>query len=222
MTFDDFIQLTGLAPNELSLIHIATALLLSLALGVFIFWIYKRTFQGVLYSKSFNVSLIGLSMITCAVILAVTSNIILGLGMVGALSIVRFRTAIKDPLDLTFMFWAIGAGIIVGAGLFVLALISCLFIGIVLVSYSKIEIKHEPSLLIVRYSNSAQENEFFEILNKVKGVYKIKSKIKNGEYTEFTFEVRSSKDNSPLVDDFNAIDGVLNTAMMSYDGEYAV
>ncbi len=222
MTFDDFIQLTGLAPNELSLGHIVTALLLSLAMGVFIFWIYKRTFQGVLYSKSFNISLIGLSMITCAIILAVTSNLILGLGMVGALSIVRFRTAIKDPLDLVFMFWAIGAGIILGAGLFMLALISCLFIGIVLFSYSRIEIKQEPYLLIVRYSDAVQENEFFEILNEISGVYKIKSKIKNGEYSEFTFEVRSRKDNISLVDDFNAVDGVLNTAMMSYDGEYAV
>lgn len=222
MTFNEFIQLTGLASNELSLIYIVATLLMSLALGVFIFWIYKRTFQGVLYSKSFNVSLIALSMITCAIILAVTSNIILSLGMVGALSIVRFRTAIKDPMDVSFMFWAISAGIIVGAGLYLLALISCLFIGLVLVIYSKIEIKHEPYLLIVRYSDSAQENEFFEKLNNIKGVYKVKSKIKNDQYAELTFEVRSGKDSSPLVDDFNGIDGVLNTAMMSYDGEYAV
>ena len=222
MTFDDFIELTGLASTELSLLYIITAMLLSLALGVFIFWIYKRTFLSVLYSKSFNISLIALSMVTCTVILAVTSNIILSLGMVGALSIVRFRTAVKDPMDVTFMFWAIAAGIMVGAGLHLLAIISCLFIGIVLVSFSKMVIIQEPSLFIVRYSDAAEENAFFEILNNIKGVYKIKSKIKNSEYTELTIEVRSPKDSSSLVDEFNAIGGVLNTAMMSYDGEYAV
>ena len=142
--------------------------------------------------------------------------------MVGALSIVRFRTAVKDPMDVVFMFWSISAGIIVGAGLNVLALISCLFIGIVLVSYSKIAIIQEPSLFIVRYSETTQENAFFEILNNIKGVYKIKSKIKNAEFAEYTFEVRSRKDSSSLVNEFNAIEGVLNTAMMSYDGEFAV
>ena len=222
MTFNDFIQQTGLVMNELSFLSIATALVLSLALGVFIFWIYKRTFQGVLYSKSFNISLIALSMVTCGIILAVTSNIILSLGMVGALSIVRFRTAVKDPMDVVFMFWAISTGIMVGAGLFVLALVSTFFIGIVLFGYSKLTIIQEPALLIVRYSDAAHENSFFDLLNDMKGIYKIKSKIKNHEYTELTVEVRSRKDSSALVDQFNAIEGVLNTAMMSYDGEYAV
>jgi uncharacterized membrane protein YhiD involved in acid resistance len=222
MTFNEFIQETGLITNDLPLIYIFTALLLALVLGVFIFWIYKRTFQGILYSKSFNVSLIGLSLITCAIILAVTSNVILALGMVGALSIVRFRNAVKDPMDLVFMFWALAAGIIVGAGLFGLAIITCLFIGIVLSSITKMTIQQQPSLIIVRYSDAAEENAFFELLNRMKGVYKIKSKIKNGEYAEITFEVRSRNDNSYLVNDFNTIEGVQNTAMMSYDGEYAV
>jgi uncharacterized membrane protein YhiD involved in acid resistance len=222
MTFNDFIQQTGLITNELPLIYIFTALLLSLALGVFIFWIYKRTFQGVLYSKSFNISLIGLSLITCAIIMAVTSNVILALGMVGALSIVRFRNAVKDPMDLVFMFWALGAGIIAGAGLFGLAIISSLFIGIVLSSFAKLTIQLEPSLLIIRYANAADENEVFDLLNSTNVTYKIKSKILNNEYAELTFEVRSLRDNHSLVDNMNAIEGVLNTAMMSYDGEYAV
>lgn len=222
MTFNDFIEFTGLTGTELSVLNITAALLLSLVLGVYIFWIYKKTFQGVLYSKTFNVSLIALSMITCSVILAVTSNIILSLGMVGALSIVRFRTAIKDPMDVIFMFWSIAAGIIVGAGLYVLAFFSSLFIGIVLLVYSRIQVKHEPFLLIIRYLESAQENEFFEKLNGIKGAYKIKSKLKHGEHTELTIEIRSNKDNTPLVDDFNNMEGVRSTAMMSYDGEYAL
>ncbi|MBN1624580.1 MAG: DUF4956 domain-containing protein, partial [Clostridia bacterium] len=136
---NDFLTQTG---ENTSLIQVTLMLLLSFALGLFIFYVYKKTFQGAMYSKTFNVSLVALAMISSTVIMAVTSNIILSLGMVGALSIVRFRTAIKDPIDIVYMFWAISIGIMTGAGLWLLSVVSSLIIGIVLFIFSKINIKY--------------------------------------------------------------------------------
>ena len=159
MTFQDIFKNDFLTQvgKSISVLQIALMLLLSFALGLFIFFVYKKTFQGVMYSKTFNVSLVALAMVSSTVIMAVTSNIILSLGMVGALSIVRFRTAIKDPIDIVYMFWAISIGIMTGAGFWVLAVISSLIIGIVLFIFSKANIKYEPYLLIVRYENSELE-----------------------------------------------------------------
>ena len=180
MTFNDFIQGTDLAGSSISALGMGATLLLSFALGLFIFWIYKRTYQGVMYSKTFNISLVALTMITASIIMAVTSNIILSLGMVGALSIVRFRTAIKDPIDVIYMFWAISAGIITGAGLYMLAIVSSLILGIVMYAFSKMTLKNEPYLLIVNYSNGDVEDELFKVINEKVGTYKIKSKTKTG------------------------------------------
>ncbi|MBI9100639.1 MAG: DUF4956 domain-containing protein [Spirochaetaceae bacterium] len=223
MTFKDIIEGGFLdhTESDLTILAIVATLFLSFSLGMFIFWIYKRTYQGVMYSKTFNISLIGLAMITSSVILAVTSNIILSLGMVGALSIVRFRTAIKDPIDVIYMFWAIAVGIISGAGLFQLALVFTLTIGTVLFIFSKINIRNEPYLLIVNYSNQNVEDTIFKLLNDDMGNYKIKSKSKSPESFELTVEIRSTKDKTHLVNTIDQLPEVNHTAMISYDGEYA-
>jgi uncharacterized membrane protein YhiD involved in acid resistance len=221
MTFNDFIQGTDLAGSSLSALGMGATLLLAFALGLFIFWIYKRTYQGVMYSKTFNISLVALTMITASIIMAVTSNIILSLGMVGALSIVRFRTAIKDPIDVIYMFLAISAGIIVGAGLYVLAIVSSLILGVVMIAFSKMTLKNEPYLLIVNYSDGSVEDALFKVINEKVGTYKIKSKTKAGNNFELTVEIRSKKENAVLVNEIDRLQNVHNTALISYDGEYA-
>ena len=171
-----------------------------------------------MYSKTFNISLIGLAMITASVILAVTSNIILSLGMVGALSIVRFRTAIKDPIDVVFMFWAIAAGIISGAGLYLLAILSCLIIGIVLFAFSKVNIRYEQYLLILNYADGKTEKFIFKTLSEAVGTYKIKSKTKTPNNYELTVEIRAKQDKTDIVNILSEYEGINNVAMVSYDG----
>jgi uncharacterized membrane protein YhiD involved in acid resistance len=215
---NDFIEQTT---GSLSLLEMMITLGIALMIGVGIFYVYKATFQGVMYSKTFNVSLVILSLISATIIIGVTNNIVLSLGMVGALSIVRFRTSIKDPIDVVYMFWAIGSGIIVGAGLYVLSLVSFVLISAVLFYFVKADIKMEPYLLIVGYETSQSENEIFEALGKGIDTYKIKSKTKTPEQFELMVEIRSKTDNSFLVNAIDAIDGVVSTAMLSYDGDYA-
>ena len=216
-TSDFLTQSTG----TLTALEIVLTLLLSFVLGLFIFFVYKRTFHGVMYSKSFNIALIALAMISSTIIVGVTNNIVLSLGMLGALSIVRFRTAIKDPIDVVYMFWAIAEGIITGAGLYFLSLLSSIIIGVVLYIFSKINIRYEPYLLVVSYTDDEVENVIFETLSKYIGVYKIKSKTKTPASYELTVEIKAKSDKSKIVNMLDAVDGILNVAMVSYDGEYA-
>ena len=215
----DILTQTG---TDLKISQILITLVLSFVLGLFVFLIYRKTFQGVMYSKSFNISLIALSMVSSTVILGVTSNIILSLGMVGALSIVRFRTAIKDPIDVVYMFWAIAVGIITGAGIYDLVIISSILIGAMLIIFSKINTKNEPYLIVINYSNDKIEKLVFEVLKKHIGNYIIKSKTKSPTNFEMTIEIRSKTGESEIVNYLDALEGVSNVAMVSYDGEYAV
>ncbi len=221
MTFQDFISGTDLVGSDLTAVGIAVTLLLSFALGMFVFWVYKRTYQGVMYSKTFNISLIALCMITSGVIMAVTSNIILSLGMVGALSIVRFRAAIKDPIDIVYMFWAIASGIIAGAGLYVLAVVFAVIMGVIFFVFSRLSSKNEPMLLIVNYGDGSVEDKLFKLLNDKIGVYKVKSKTKTAGGFEVTVEIRSKKDKLKVVNDIDNMDNVDSVAMVSYDGDFA-
>ena len=223
MTFQDIFKNDFLtqAGTSISVLQIALMLLLSFALGLFIFFIYKKTFQGVMYSKTFNVSLVALAMVSATVIMAVTSNIILSLGMVGALSIVRFRTAIKDPIDIVYMFWAISIGIMTGAGLWILAVISSAIIGLVLFVFSKANIRYEPYLLIVRYNNGELENEIYKHLDSSVNSYKVKSKVKSPDNFELTIDIKVKSDRGGIVNTLDAIDGISSVAMVSYDGDYA-
>ena len=173
-----------------------------------------------MYSAGFGVSLLGMTLITTLIILAVTSNIVLSLGMVGALSIVRFRTAIKEPMDIVFLFWAISAGIVLGAGLIPLAVFGSLFIGVILIIFVNKKSGDSPYILVV---NCADDQAEQKVLDTVKTSVKkqvIKSKAVSQNGIELTVEVRLKSSETDFVNILGAIDGVSNTVLVSYNGEY--
>ena len=222
MTWNDFFQNTDFFTTDLSVTAIAYTLLFSFALGLFIFFIYRVSYQGVMYSKTFNVTLVAISMITSSIIMAISSNIILSLGMVGALSIVRFRTAIKDPIDVAYLFWAVSTGITSGAGLWMLALMSAIVIGIVLFVLSKISDVNTPYLCVISYQTEDTNDSVFELIEKEAKRYRLKSKVFDGENYELTVEIRSRNITDGLVNKIGGINHVNSVALLGYDGDFAV
>jgi uncharacterized membrane protein YhiD involved in acid resistance len=221
MTFSDVFKSSFLSNiNSFSTLDVLLALGLSFVLGLFIFLIYKKTYQGVMYSDSFGVSLIAMSMITSLVIIAVTSNVVLSLGMVGALSIVRFRTAIKEPMDIAFLFWAIAVGIVLGAGLLPLAIIGSVIIGIIIVIFSTRKIGDTPYILVVNCENEETENTANTLIKEEAKKSVLKSKAVNKLGVELTYEVRIKDDNTGFVNRVSACEGVTNAVLVSYNGEY--
>lgn len=220
MTFQDVFKSNFLdSVQSFSLIDTALALLVSLALGLFVFFVYKKTFRGVLYSSTFGVSLVGLSMVTTLVILAVTSNVILSLGMVGALSIVRFRAAIKDPLDIVYLFWALACGIVTGAGQFIMAIVGSVVVGVVLLVFVNRRENDHPYLLVVSCEDDRAERVAFSALSQQKFV--IKSKTVTTDGVEVTAEVRLLDDGTTgFVNQVASAQGVRSAALVSYNGEY--
>lgn len=222
MTWNDFIQNTDFFTTDLSVTAIAYTLLFSFVLGLFIFFIYRVSYQGVMYSKTFNVTLIAISMITSSIIMAISSNIILSLGMVGALSIIRFRTAIKDPIDVAYLFWAVGVGITSGAGLWMLALLSSVIVGIILFVLSHISDLQSPYLFVISYQTEETNDLVFELIEKEANKYRLKSKVFDGENYELTVEIRSRKKIEGLVNRVGGINHVNSVALLGYDGDFAV
>ena len=221
MTFSDVYKSSFLSNiNSFSTLDVLLALGLAFVIGLFIFLIYKKTYQGVMYSDSFGVSLIAMSMITSLVIIAVTSNVVLSLGMVGALSIVRFRTAIKEPMDIAFLFWAIAVGIVLGAGLLPLAIIGSVIIGIIIVVFSTRKIGDTPYILVVSCENEETESVAYELIKEDAKKSLLKSKSVNKLGIELTYEVRIKDDNTGFVNKISAVNGVTNAVLVSYNGEY--
>ena len=221
MTFSDVFKSSFLSNiNSFSTLDVLLALGLAFVLGLFIFLVYKKTYQGVMYSDSFGVSLIAMSMITSLVIIAVTSNVVLSLGMVGALSIVRFRTAIKEPMDIAFLFWAIAVGIVLGAGLLPLAIIGSVIIGIIILIFSTRKIGDTPYILVVDCENEAAETEAEKLIKEAAKKSILKSKSVNKSGIELTYEVRINEDNTWFINKLSSCDGVTNAVMVSYNGEY--
>lgn len=221
MTFNDVFKSSFLEKAaEFSILDVALAMLLSFAIGLFIFYVYRKTFAGVMYSSSFGVSIMAMTLITTLIILAVTSNLVLSLGMVGALSIVRFRTAVKEPLDIAFLFWSISVGIVVGAGLIPLAVIGSLFIGIVLLVFVNNKANDTPYIVVLNLDNDQAENDCMEMIKaKTKrSLIKAKTVSKNG--IELTVEVRLLDMSSKLLNELLDINGVNNACLVSYNGEY--
>lgn len=207
--------------TAVSPVDMIVALALSFIVGMFIMAVYKKTFKGVMYSKTFGISLLALTMISTFIILGVTSNIVLSLGMVGALSIVRFRSAIKEPIDIAFLFWSISEGIILGAGLIVLAIIGAIFIGVILVVYINKETVDNPYILVIRCKDKNAEKNALEDLSKNVKKYTIKSKTasqKNG--IELTVEIKMKDMKTEFVDEVSQILGVENAVLVSYNGDY--
>ena len=221
MTFNDIFKSDFINNfTSIPLFDMVLAMMLAFILGLFIFYIYKKTYSGVMYSASFGVTLIALTMITSLIILAVTSNIVLSLGMVGALSIVRFRTAIKEPSDIAFLFWSIAVGIVLAAGLIPLALFGSLMIGSVLLFFSSRSITDQPYILVVHYENNEDENNAYQYIvsNVSKSV--IKSKSISNHLIEVNYEVRLINDNTNFINDLSTMPGVLHTVLVSYNGDY--
>lgn len=207
--------------SSFSVIDMVIALGLSFALGLFIFLIYKKTFKGVMYSENFGVSLIAMSLITTLIILAVTSNVILSLGMVGALSIVRFRSAIKEPLDIAFVFWSISVGIVLGAGLIPLAVLGSVFIGITLLIFCNKKSHSNPYILIVNCEDENSEKLVMNRLAKSVKKHVIKSKtIASNSGIELSIEIRLKDMTTTFVNEINNIEGVNNVVLVSYNGDY--
>ena len=205
--------------TAVSLLDMAIALALAFAVGVFIFFVYKKTYKGVMYSSTFGVTLIALTMIATLVILAVTSNVVLSLGMVGALSIVRFRSAIKDPLDIAFLFWAIGAGIVLAAGLIPLGVIGSLLIGAVLLLFVNHKSNDQPYMAVIGLSAQA-EDTVLETLAKGTKKQVVKTKSISPEGIELTVEVRLQENSTAFMNSLAAIPGVSRATLVSYNGDY--
>ena len=221
MSFSDVFKSSFLENvNSFSVLDVLLAMGLSFVLGLFIFLIYKKTYSGVMYSDSFGVSLIAMSMITSLVIIAVTSNVVLSLGMVGALSIVRFRTAIKEPMDIAFLFWAIAVGIVLGAGLLPLAIIGSVIIGIIILVFSTRKTGDIPYILVVNCNGDDAENTVSELIHEEAKKSLLKSKSVNSAGTELIYEVRIKDENTGFVNSVSSCEGVTNAVLVSYNGEY--
>lgn len=205
--------------GEVSLTNGFFALVSALVIGLCIFYVYKKTFSGVMYSTPFNTSLVMLCLLTTFVILAVTSNVVLSLGMVGALSIVRFRTAIKDPLDLVFLFWSIGAGIIIGAGFYILAYGGSFFIAAVLYAFTFQKERETPYILMLDLKDETAEVAALEILRNQIERIKLKSKTLANGQPELIYEIRIKEDDTAFLSELFAAEGVLNASLVSYNGE---
>lgn len=199
---------------------IVLTILLSFGIGLFIFLVYKKTYRGVMYSAGFGTTLIALTMITSIVILAVTSNVVLSLGMVGALSIVRFRTAIKDPLDIAFLFWSIAAGIILAAGMIPLAVIGSVCIGLILLVFVNKKSNTHPYMVVLSCTDHDAEVKANEFLakNVIKSTVKSKSVVKGA--IELNIEVRLKEEDTDFVNILSEMPGINSVVLVSYNGDY--
>lgn len=207
--------------TSVSVLDVFIALALAFVIGLFIIQVYKKTFKGVMYSESFGVSLIALCLITTLIILAVTSNVVLSLGMVGALSIVRFRSAIKEPIDIAYLFWAISAGIVIGAGLIPLAIMGSIFIGIVMVLFVNRKTTNNPYILVINCENDNSENDALKLLSKNVQKYNVKSKtVSPVNGIEMTVEIGLKKNTTGFVNEISKVSGVSNVVLVSYNGDY--
>ena len=221
MTFNDIFKSSFLENmTSVSLLDIVIALVLAFGIGMFIFLVYKKTYQGVMYSSSFGTTLVALTMITTIVILAVTSNVVLSLGMVGALSIVRFRTAIKEPLDIAFLFWSIAVGIVLAAGMIPLAVIGSLIIGIILIVFVNKKAYYNPYIVVLSCVNSEAEKKAKEYLEKQVQKCVVKSKTAQKGLIELNMEVRMKNDDTDFINTISEMEGVNSAVLVSYNGEY--
>jgi len=221
MTFSDIFKSNFLSNvTAVSMFDMVVALVLAFGMGVFIYLIYKKTYAGVMYSSSFGVTLVALTMITTLVILAVTSNVVLSLGMVGALSIVRFRTAIKEPLDIAFLFWAIAAGIVLAAGMIRLAVFGSVLIGLIILFFANRKENTNPYIVVLDCINHESEQRAMTFLKERTGKCSVKSKTARKGSVELNLEIRLKDDNTDFVNALSELEGVGSAVLVSYNGDY--
>ena len=221
MTFQEIFKSSFLENvASVSLLDMALALVLAFGIGLFIFLVYKKTFSGVMYSSGFGVTLVALTMITTMVILAVTSNVVLSLGMVGALSIVRFRTAIKEPLDIAFLFWSIAVGIVLAAGIIPLAVIGSVVIGLILLIFVNKKSHANPYIVVLQCDGGQSEDRARAFLERCAQRCAVKSKTVQKGLTELNLEIRLSSDDTGFINALAEIEGVHSAVLVSYNGDY--
>lgn len=221
MSFNDIFKSSFLeSVSEFSIIDTLLGLAVALVIGLFIFLIYQKTLTGVMYSSGFALTLIGLSLVTTLVIMAVTSNVVLSLGMVGALSIVRFRAAIKEPVEIVFLFWSLAVGIVIGAGMIPLAIIGSALIGLILLLFANRKIRSNPYILVLNLRNETAEGAALDILEQSVEHYNVKSKTINAAGIELTAELRTKDASTDFVNHIHGVPGVDNATLVSYNGEY--
>ena len=202
-----------------SLLTIIFTMVLALVLGCVIAWVYRRNYRGVMFSGNFTLTLIMMTLITAPVVLCIKNSIALSMGMVGALSIVRFRTAVKDPLDTAYMFWALTTGILLGAGQFLLTVVAMVLIAIMMTVLVNIQSKGVNSYLLVIRASAEAERPVAQLVSGIR-IQKLKSKTVNGSSVEMTYEVRVDKPDA-LLNRLNSVPGVIDATLVSYQGEAA-
>lgn len=221
MSFSDVIKksvIEGFSYSDLSTAKIMTTLIITFAIAVYIFAVYKMVTKNPFYYKSFNVSMAIISVVTAGIILAMQSSIVISLGMVGALSIVRFRTAIKEPMDLLFLFWSVGTGIICGAGLYKVAVILAVLVTIGILILDMLPVRISPYLLIVNASSKAPEDDILSAVKEAGGSYKIKSKNISKNGMDMILEVKTKNDRE-LVDRISGLPEIKEVSLLAHDGE---
>ncbi|MCI6966279.1 DUF4956 domain-containing protein [bacterium] len=211
-SFSDIFSIT------LSPLQVILTLVIALLVGLFVFFIYKKTFGGVMYSRNFNLSLIMLTLVTSLMLMLINNNLALSMGMVGALSIIRFRTAVKDPIDTVFMFWAVGEGIAIGTRFYDIAVIAALVIGVIMVVLTVFKGKASmPYLLIIHYHEGASQ----QVRQMVKQLpnARLKSKTAQRDGIELTMELRLRENETGFVEKFLRVDGVYDATLISHQGD---
>ena len=197
---------------------LAVALLAALALGILIYLVYRKFYTGVVYSRSFAVTLVGMCVLTCMVTLAISTNVVISLGMVGALSIVRFRTAVKDPLDLLYLFWSITTGITAGAGMYALGLVTAAVMIAMIYLFSHWQAKGRVYIAVIHYVGDMVGDEITRAFGRTK--FFVKSKTMRSERTEMAVEVFCNDKDMTFAERIRAIDGVEDVTLIQYNGEY--
>ncbi len=221
MSFNDIFKSSFLESiSEFSVTDTLIGLAFALAIGLFIFVIYKKTLTGVMYSSGFALTLVGLSLVTTLVIMAVTSSVVLSLGMVGALSIVRFRAAIKEPVEIVFPFWSLAAGIVIGAGMIPLAVIGSAIIGVILLLFANRKLHESPYLLVVNCADEDAEKAALDIVGKSTKHCLVKAKTVNASGIELTAELRTRDGETAFLNELTRLPGIGNATLVSYNGEY--
>lgn len=204
--------------DQYNISSILVALVAALALGILIFLVYRRFYTGVIYSRTFAVTLVGMTVLTCMVTLAISTNVVISLGMVGALSIVRFRTAVKDPMDLLYLFWAITTGITSGAGMYVLALLAAAIMILMIILFYSRQQRGKIYIAVIHYSGDEAGDEVIRCFGKRK--YFIKSKTMRKEKTEMAVEIFCKQADMDFMEKIRAIEHVDDVTLIQYNGEY--
>lgn len=208
----------GYSAIDITTKTVVIALLITAVLSLYIFFLYRAITRKTFYSKNFNISLAGVALITCTIILTIQSSIVVSLGMVGALSIVRFRTAVKDPLDLMFLFWAISTGIVCGAGFAEFAVLLAIILTIMVLALSYVPVAKTPMILVVNAVNTLNEEAITNAVKKRTTYSSVKSRNLTNTSLDLTIELRTKED-AALIREIQAMEGVQSVALLKHDGE---